>query len=69
MEFLDGWDFTTGNYADVLNWMHAHENPTYEQAALNWLKENAAVWSAWIPADAAARCRPPWTPTNTRRLA
>ena len=54
MEFLDGWDFTTGNYADVLNWMHAHENPTYEQAALNWLKENAAVWSAWIPADAVA---------------
>ena len=53
MAFLDGWDFTIEDYGDVLNWMHAQENATYEEAALNWLKDNPATWSAWIPADAA----------------
>ena len=53
MTFLDDWNFTIENYGDVLTWMHANESPSYEDAALNWLKENPAVWSAWIPPEAA----------------
>ena len=52
--FLGGWDFTIEDYRDVLNWMRANENPTYEDAAINWLKENSDAWSSWIPAAAAA---------------
>ena len=53
MDFLDQWNFTTGNYDDVLKWMHANDNPTYGEAALNWMKEHGAVWSSWIPDDTA----------------
>jgi len=54
IEFLKNWDFNITVYKGVVRWMGVNSDATTEDAAIAWLEDNSAIWSTWVPADAAS---------------
>jgi glycine betaine/proline transport system substrate-binding protein len=54
--FLEDFDMAISDVSAVLLRIE-DEGLTPDEAALNWLRENEAVWSAWVPDEVAERVR------------
>ena len=50
---LRKWDFNIDIYKAVANWQNDNDGAGANDAALWWLNNNEAVWSAWVTAEAA----------------
>lgn len=49
---LRNWDFNISVYGTVAAWQRDNADATAEDAALWWLKGNAATWGDWVTPDA-----------------
>jgi len=54
IEFLGKYGFDAATISRGLAYMQDN-SATAQEAAINWLKENEATWSAWVPSDVAER--------------
>ena len=53
VEMLRAWDVNIDVYKPIAKWMLDNPDADAKDAALWWLKGNAALWGAWVTADAA----------------
>ena len=53
VEMLRAWDVNIEVYKPIAKWMLDNPDAGVNDAAIWWLKSNAAVWGAWVTADAA----------------
>ena len=50
---LRRWDFNIDIYKEVASWQNDNDGAGANDAALWWLKNNEAIWSAWVTEEAA----------------
>ena len=55
VDFLRNWGFNIDVYKGVAQYMAANPGLEAQDAAIWFLKNNEALWSAWIPADVAEK--------------
>ena len=55
--FLQEWEFTIDIYKGIFQWLDSNEGATNEEAALQWLNTQSALWEGWVTADAAAKIK------------
>ena len=53
VEMLRAWEINIDIYKSIAKWMLDNPDADAKDAAMWWLKGNAAVWGAWVTADAA----------------
>ena len=55
--FLQQWEFTIDIYKGIFQWIDANPDSTPGEAAIEWLKTNEDIWSAWVTEDAAVKVK------------
>ena len=53
VQMLRAWDVNIEVYKPIAKWMLDNPDAGVNDAAIWWLKSNAAVWGAWVTAEAA----------------
>ena len=53
IQMLRKWDFNVEEYKAAFQWQVQNPNSDNAATALWWLRDNEAVWTTWVTADAA----------------
>ena len=56
VEFLHNWDYDIETYTTTLAWI-VENDASHAEAAVWWLNNNQAVWSAWVTDEATAEVK------------
>ena len=56
-DMLRQWEFDVAEYGKVAAWLQENPSASVEDAALWWLTDNVAIWSAWVTEEAAEAVR------------